>query len=109
MKFRKIASIAVTISMIACQMTFLNTTAGAEEKSVDLIIDGNNAITAENKLYRGLGMVSGNNSSRLLLDYKDENPEKYNEILNYIFGADGIGITHLKLEMGSDINSSSGT
>ena len=109
MKFRKIASIAVTISMIACQMIFLNTTAGAEEKSVDLIIDGNNAITAENKLYRGLGMVSGNNSSRLLLDYKDENPEKYNEILNYIFGADGIGITHLKLEMGSDINSSSGT
>ncbi len=109
MKFRKIASIAVMISMIACQMTFLNTTAGAEEKSVDLIIDGNNAITAENKLYRGLGMVSGNNSSRLLLDYKDENPEKYNEILNYIFGADGIGITHLKLEMGSDINSSSGT
>ena len=109
MKFRKIASIAVTISMIACQMTFLNTTAGAEEKSVDLIIDGNNAITAENKLYRGLGMVSGNNSSRLLLDYKDENPEKYNEILNYLFGADGIGITHLKLEMGSDINSSSGT
>lgn len=109
MKLRKIASIAVTISMIACQMIFLNTTAGAEENSVDLIIDGNNAITAENKLYRGLGMVSGNNSSRLLLDYKDENPEKYNEILNYIFGADGIGITHLKLEMGSDINSSSGT
>ena len=109
MKFRKIASIAVTISMIACQMPFLNTTAVAEEKSVDLIIDGNNAITAENKLYRGLGMVSGNNSSRLLLDYKDENPEKYNEILNYLFGADGIGITHLKLEMGSDINSSSGT
>lgn len=109
MKFRKIASKAVTISMIACQMTFLNTTAGAEEKSVDLIIDGNNAITAENKLYRGLGMVSGNNSSRLLLDYKDENPERYNEMLNYLFGADGIGITHLKLEMGSDINSSSGT
>ena len=108
MKFRRIAS-AVAISMIACQMTFLNTTAGAEEKSVDLIIDGNNAITAENKLYRGLGMVSGNNSSRLLLDYKDENPERYNEILNYLFGADGIGITHLKLEMGSDINSSSGT
>ena len=109
MKLRRIASAAVAISMIACQMTFLNTTAGAEEKSVDLIIDGNNAITAENKLYRGLGMVSGNNSSRLLLDYKDENPERYNEILNYLFGADGIGITHLKLEMGSDINSSSGT
>ncbi|MBQ8108321.1 MAG: DUF1080 domain-containing protein [Ruminococcus sp.] len=60
-------------------------------------------------LYRGNGMVSGNNSSRLLLDYKYENPEAYQEILEYLFGEKGLGITHLKLEMGSDINSSSGT
>lgn len=37
-------------------------------------------------LYRGVGMVSGNNSSRLLLDYKAENPDAYWEIMNYIFG-----------------------
>ncbi|MBQ7783285.1 MAG: glycosyl hydrolase family 59, partial [Oscillospiraceae bacterium] len=54
-------------------------------------------------------MVSGNNSSRLLMDYKYEQPEKYREILEHIFGKDGLNITHLKLEMGSDINSSSGT
>ena len=72
-------------------------------------IDGSKAANEENKLYRGLGMVSANNTSRLLLDYKAEQPERYEELLNYMFGKDGIGLTHLKLEMGADINSSSGT
>ena len=76
---------------------------------MDIRIDISKANTAENKLYRGAGMVSGNNSSRLLLDYKYEAPERYGELLEHIFGADGIGVNHLKLEMGSDINSSSGT
>lgn len=63
----------------------------------------------KNKLYRGFGMVSANNSSRLLIDYKLEHPRRYREILNLIFGENGLNICHLKLEMGSDINSSSGT
>ena len=54
-------------------------------------------------------MVSANNSSRLLLDYKAEHPEKYEEILTHIFGEKGLAVAHLKIEMGSDINSSSGT
>lgn len=76
---------------------------------MDIIIDGSKAEVAENKRYRGAGMVSGNNSSRLLMDYKAENPDAYWEILNYLFGGKGVGINHLKLEMGSDVNSSSGT
>lgn len=75
----------------------------------EIIIDGADMNTRENMLYRGAGMVSGNNSSRLMLDYKAENHEAYHQLLQYIFGEDGIGINHLKLEMGSDINSSSGT
>lgn len=63
----------------------------------------------ENTKYYGFGMVSGNNSSRLLLDYKRECPEKYWEILHLIFDKDKIGINHLKIEMGSDVNSTSGT
>ena len=54
-------------------------------------------------------MVTGNNSSRLLLDYKAKTPEAYNKILYYLFGEKGLAISHLKIEMGSDINSSSGT
>lgn len=75
----------------------------------EIIINGKKLNTKENMLYRGAGMVSANNSSRLLLDYKYENPQAYNELLHYIFSEEGIGINHLKLEMGSDINSSSGT
>ena len=84
----------------------------AEENSVntkEIIIDGTTENTNEVMLYRGAGMVSANNSSRLLLDYKAENPEAYHEILEYMFGDEGIGINHLKVEMGADINSSSGT
>lgn len=76
---------------------------------MNIIIDGKKANTAENFLYRGAGMVTGNNSSRLLIDYKWENPDAYRKILEYIFGDKGLAVTHLKIEMGSDINSSSGT
>ena len=75
----------------------------------EIIIDKAGLNTKENMLYRGAGMVSANNSSRLLLDYKSENPEDYWQLLQYIFGDDGIGVNHLKIEMGADINSSSGT
>lgn len=76
---------------------------------MNFTIDGTRANKKQNYLYRGVGMVSGNNSSRLLLDYKAEHPEVYWKLLDYMFGDDGLAITHLKLEMGSDINSSSGT
>ncbi len=81
----------------------------AHERAKSITIDGATASLSENTLWRGFGMVSANNSSRLLLDYKSEAPERYNEIMNYIFGADGLAVSHLKIEMGSDVNSSSGT
>lgn len=76
---------------------------------MELKIDGRNADTRGNRRFRGAGMVSGNNSSRLLLDYKHGSPDAYRQILELLFGEHGVGITHLKLEMGSDVNSSSGT
>ncbi len=75
----------------------------------EIFIDGSDANGKKNLAYRGFGMVSGNNSSRLLLDYKAEHEDAYFRLLEYIFGDDGLGLVHLKLEMGSDINSSSGT
>ncbi len=74
-----------------------------------ITIDTKKSNLSKNKLWRGAGMVSGNNSSRLLMDYKADNPERYYEILERIFGKNGVGVNHLKLEMGSDINSTSGT
>ncbi len=73
-------------------------------------IDGNTINTDDGTVWRGLGAVTGNNSSRLLMDYKMENPEAYWEIMNLLFKPDyGAGLTHVKIEFGTDVNSSSGT
>lgn len=110
MKLKRILATFVCASLI-CPMAaqFAAQPASAEGLTRDVVIDGDNAQTASNKLYRGQGMISANNSSRLLIDYKNENPEAYWEILNYLFGEDGLAMSHLKLEMGADVNSSSGT
>ncbi|MBQ8791321.1 MAG: glycosyl hydrolase family 59 [Ruminiclostridium sp.] len=73
-------------------------------------IDGNTINQSENTVFRGLGAISGNNSSRLLMDYKVKNPESYWRIMNLLFKPDyGAGLSHIKIEFGSDVNSSSGT
>lgn len=107
MKLAKIA--AAVCAAASVNSVILPAAAEQEVQPMNIVIDGKNANTLENMLYRGVGMVSGNNSSRLLLDYKNENPEAYWEIMNYMFGKQGLEIAHLKLEMGSDVNSSSGT
>lgn len=99
---------AAACAIFACA-NIPSVSADEEAKAMNIIIDGTKANTAENMLYRGSGMVSANNTSRLLLDYKAENPEAYEKILRYIFGEDGLCVNHLKVEMGADINSSSGT
>jgi hypothetical protein len=75
-----------------------------------VLVDGNTANTNPATAYRGLGVVTGNNTSRLLMDYKEDNPEQYWEVMNYLFRKDtGAGLTYLKIEFGTDVNSSSGT
>lgn len=60
--------------------------------------------------FEGFGMISANGSSRLLPDYKRLHRESYDEILGLLFDKEkGLGMTLLKIEMGSDVNSSSGT
>ena len=73
-------------------------------------VNGNTINKDEGTVYRGLGVITGNNSSRLLMDYKVKNPDAYWEIMNLLFKPDyGAGLTHVKIEFGSDVNSSSGT
>lgn len=77
---------------------------------MEIIADGTQANENPAAAYRGFGCVTANNSSRLLLDYKTEHPQAYEEIMRLLFQKDyGVGITHIKLELGADINSSSGT
>ncbi len=105
---RKAASLVAASALIFSAAVKLPVSA-EESKKMTVNIDIGTASLAENTRYRGFGLISANNSSRLLLDYKYEQPERYEEILNYLFGDDGLDISHIKVEMGSDINSSSGT
>ncbi|MGM7723203.1 S-layer protein [Metabacillus sp. Hm71] len=80
----------------------------AEVVTKTITIDGNN-VDKYNR-FKGFGTVTANNTSRLLLDYKEEHPKKYWEIMNKLFNKDtGAGLTHVKVELGADVNSSSGT
>jgi len=79
----------------------------------ELVVDGGDVErrpdgTAHN-VFGGFGSVSCNNTSNLLLDYKEENPGAYWKIMRMLFDrVEGAGLTHIKVELGSDSNSSSG-
>ena len=55
---------------------------------MEVLADGTQANENPAACYRGLGCVSGNNSSRLLLDYKVEHPHAYEEIMRLLFQKD---------------------
>ena len=83
-------------------------------QSTLITVDGNdvqrntdgNAINT----FKGFGAVTCNNSSRLLMDYKEEWPEEYWEMMKLLFDpAEGAGLNHVKVELGADVNTSSGT
>lgn len=77
---------------------------------MEIIADGTQVNENPAACYRGLGCVTANNSSRLLLDYKIEHPKEYEEMMRLLFQKDyGVGLTHIKVELGADVNSSSGT
>lgn len=81
-----------------------------ERKVIYLTADGSTADMRPNSFWRGFGYISANNSSRLLLDYRAEHREVYDRLLTYMFDAEkGLGMGHIKLELGADINSTSGT
>ncbi|WP_248923999.1 OmpL47-type beta-barrel domain-containing protein [Paenibacillus hamazuiensis] len=59
------------------------------------------------RVYEGIGYVSSSGSSKLLMDYPEEQRQ---DIIDLLFKPNfGASLDHLKLEIGSDVNSSSGT
>jgi hypothetical protein len=59
------------------------------------------------KIFEGLGAASAGASSRLLIDYPE--PQR-SEILDYLFKPGyGAALQHLKVEVGSDVNSTDGS
>ena len=69
----------------------------------DIAIDGK----GDGATFTGIGMVSAGASSRQLMDY----PEPYrSDILDWLFKPGfGMGLQHLKVEIGGDVNSTCGS
>lgn len=81
-----------------------------EAADASIVLDGNNIKSGNvNGLtFKGFGVLSGNSSSALLMDYKSEHSEKYSELLKILFGGDNPIMTQVKIEMGNDRNNSTG-
>lgn len=91
----------------------------AEEKNAlkvqgsRIVIDGEEiAKAAENMnglTFKGFGVLDCNSTNALLLDYKAQHPEKYWEMLEVLFGGEHPIMQHIKIEMGNDKNTSTGS
>lgn len=82
-----------------------------EVKKGSIIVDGMD-IRTENVnglTFKGFGLLSGNSTSDLLMDYKSQNPEAYAQLMQYLFGGEYPIMNHVKLEMGNDCNNSTGS
>lgn len=78
--------------------------------TVKVLLDGND-IKEDNVnglTFKGFGVLSGNSTSALLMDYKSEQPEAYAQLLQVLFGGGRPLIDHVKIEMGNDRNNSTG-
>lgn len=106
---KRITAFVVSAAMMCTAVNAVYAESNNGGDTVNIKIDGSKANANENFLYRGQGMISCNGSSRLLLDYKEKSPESYNQMLEYLYGKNGLKFTHFKVEMGSDVNTSSGT
>lgn len=87
-----------------------NKAKAADTQENKIVINGDD-IKADNVnglTFKGFGLLSGNSTSDLLMDYKAEHPEKYAELLQILFGGDYPIMTHVKMEMGNDRNTSTG-
>lgn len=76
-----------------------------------ITVDGNQIRTknVNGLTFKGFGLLSGNSTSDLLMDYKAESPEAYAELMQYLFGGEYPIMNHVKLEMGNDRNNSTGS
>lgn len=106
---KRISALVISAAMMCAGTNAVYAENNSGGDTVNIKVDGSTANTNENFLYRGQGMISCNGSSRLLIDYKEKNPDSYNQILQYMYGKNGLKFTHFKVEMGSDVNTSSGT
>ncbi len=58
--------------------------------------------------FKGFGLLSGNSTSALLMDYKSQHPDDYWKLIQTLFGGSNPIMNTVKIEMGNDRNTSTG-
>lgn len=91
-------------------MAYNDRVSKSKRVSMEIVADGMQANENPAAWYRGIGCITSGNTSRLLLDYKALHPKEYEEMMRLLFQKDyGVCLRHIKIELGADVNSSSGT
>ncbi|MEX1116616.1 MAG: hypothetical protein WEB53_15330 [Akkermansiaceae bacterium] len=81
----------------------LSQTLSSNAADIELLLDP----TSATREFEGIGAVSAGASTRLLIDYPE--PQR-SQVLDWLFLPNfGAGFTHLKVEVGGEINSTDGT
>src|SRR3954468_4636751 len=105
------ASLAAATTMALAAGVTAAPAAHSADDPVQIVGDGND-VRADNVnglTYKGLGVLSCNSTSNLLMDYKAEHPGRYWQLIRVLFGGENPLISHVKIEMGSDTNTSTGS
>ena len=89
-----------------------NRSVKAADVNVEITIDGADVEEAAKNVngltYKGFGLINGNSTSNLLLDYKYQHPKAYDEMMQVLFGGEHPLMNNVKMEMGNDGNNSTG-
>ncbi|MGQ4332685.1 GH59 galactosidase [Streptomyces hayashii] len=97
-------AVALTAGVISAPAAY------TADDPVNVVVDGDDvhADNVNGLTYKGLGLLSCNSTSNLLMDYKAEHPDRYWQLVKVLFGGRHPLINHVKVEMGSDTNTSTG-
>lgn len=82
------ASLAAATTMALAAGVTAAPAAHSADHPVQIVVDGND-VRADNVnglTYKGLGLLSCNSTSNLLMDYKAEHPERYWQLIRVLFG-----------------------
>ncbi|KJK35665.1 GH59 galactosidase [Streptomyces variegatus] len=104
-------SLAAATTMALAAGVITAPAAHTADDPVEVVVNGDD-IRADNVnglTYKGLGVLSCNSTSNLLMDYKAEHPGRYWQLIRVLFGGKNPLINHVKVEMGSDTNTSTGS
>ncbi len=105
------AAAVSALLVVGCTVAVAPLPASAADATYDIAIDAS-TIAADNVnglTFKGFGTLSANSTSALLMDYKAQQPEKYAELLQVLFGGEHPLMNQVKIEMGDDRNNSTGS